>query len=55
MSSKSRQDFLSKDDHRHLNRSKPSSHIPIDCHHSKATQKNATTQHRKKNTNVEAQ
>ena len=39
MSSKSRQDFLSKDDHPRLNRSKSSSYIPIDYHHSKVIQK----------------
>ncbi len=48
MSSKSRQDFLSKDDHPRLNRSKSSSYIPIDYHHSKVIQKNVTTQHRER-------
>ncbi len=48
MNSKSRQNFLSKDDHPRLNKSKSSSHTPTDYHHSKATQKNAITQHRKR-------
>lgn len=56
MSSKSRQDFLSKDDHPRLNRSKSSSYIPIDYHHSKVIQKKChyTTPRKKKNTNFEA-
>lgn len=57
MNSKSRQNFLSKDDHPRLNKSKSSSHTPTDYHHSKATQKKMLLHNtiKEKNTNFEAQ